>query len=375
MWDMKNIFHNIMKQIDTNNITVIGIDGLGGAGKSTISETLCKKFQDNHYHIILLHIDDFIHVREVRYNSAYPEWQCYYDLQWRFDYFSNVINEIKNSKKDYIDIELYDKDNDTYFLQRFAIQCNTIVIVEGVFLQRKEFNNIFDYMIYIDVPEKVRLQRVLKRDTYIGDEQQIIDKYENRYFPAERRYMEEYQPGNNGDMLLSEKGENMKLRNYRREDSATICSWIQDEKSLYQWSADRIGKFPLMGDDLNKDYEPVISSDRFIPLSAVDEMDNVVGHLFIRYPNETDNETVRFGYVIINPAIRGGGKGKEMLHLAIEYARNELNASKITLGVFANNDNARYCYEAVGFQPVGKIETYKMAIGEWECIEMELPLV
>lgn len=178
-----------------------------------------------------------------------------------------------------------------------------------------ENNNIFDYMIYIDVPEKVRLQRVLKRDTYIGDEQQIIDKYENRYFPAERRYIEEYQPGNNGDMLLSEKGENMKLRNYRREDSATICSWIQDEKSLYQWSADRIGKFPLMGDDLNKDYEPVISSDRFIPLSAVDEMDNVVGHLFIRYPNETDNETVRFGYVIINPAIRGGGKGKEMLPL------------------------------------------------------------
>ena len=374
-WNMENIFHKVMKQIDTNNISVVGIDGLGGAGKSTISEMFCKKFEDNNCHILLLHIDDFIHVREVRYNSAYPDWQCYYDLQWRFDHFLNVINEIKSSKKDYIDIDLYDKDNDAYFKQRFAIQYNTIVIVEGVFLQRKEFNNIFDYMIYIDVPEKVRLQRVLKRDTYIGDKQQITDKYENRYFPAERRYIEEYQPRNNADLLLCKMGDTMKLRNYRREDSAIICSWIQDEKSLYQWSADRIEKFPLMDDDLDKDYEPVISSDRFIPLSAVDEMDNVVGHLFIRYPNETDNSTVRFGYVIINPEIRGGGKGKEMLYLAIEYARNELNASKITLGVFANNDNARYCYEAVGFQPVGKIEIYKMSIGEWECIEMELPLV
>ncbi len=116
----------------------------------------------------------------------------------------------------------------------------------------------------------------------------------------------------------------MKLRKYRKEDSATICSWIQDEKSLYQWSADRIGKFPLMDDDLNKDYEPVISSDSFIPLSAVD------------------------------------------------YARDVLNVSKITLGVFANNDSARYCYEAAGFRSIGKIETYKMSIGEWECIEMEL---
>ena len=109
-------------------------------------------------------------------------------------------------------------------------------------------------------------------------------------------------------------------------------------KGLYQWSADRIGKFPLSDDDLNKDYEPVIASDRFIPLSAVDENDNVVGHLFIRYPNE-------------------------------------LNASKITLGVFTNNDSARHCYEAIGFRTIGKTEIYKMSIGEWECIEMELSLV
>lgn len=63
-----------------------------------------------------------------------------------------------------------------------------------------------------------------------------------------------------------------------------------------------------------------------------------------------------------------------MLKLAIDYAKKRLNASKITLGVFANNDNARYCYESVGFRPIGKIEKYKMNIGEWDCIEMEMIL-
>lgn len=204
MLDTDIIFNSVMKTFDTNSIGIIGIDGLGGAGKSTISEKICQNFKDNNCHTILLHIDDFINVREVRYNSVYPDWQCYYDLQWRFDYFSNVINQIKNNKQRYIDIELYDKDNDTYFQQRFSIHENTIVIVEGIFLQRKEFNNIFDYTIYIDVPEEVRLQRVLKRDTYIGDEQQIIDKYKNRYFPAEHRYIEEYQPKKNADFVIGE---------------------------------------------------------------------------------------------------------------------------------------------------------------------------
>lgn len=181
---METLFEKIINKIDSNAIQVIGIDGLGGAGKSTISETLIDKFKANNHPCILLHIDDFINVRNVRYNPAYPDWQCYYDLQWRFDYFLNVINEIKSSRQEYIDIELYDKENDTYIQKRFPIRNNTVVIVEGIFLQKKEWDNIFDYLIYIDIPEEIRLQRVLKRDTYIGDELQIIDKYKNRYFPA-----------------------------------------------------------------------------------------------------------------------------------------------------------------------------------------------
>lgn len=202
MIEIETLYENIINRVDTKNISIIGIDGLGGAGKSTISENLCQKLEDNNYHPILLHIDDFIHVREVRYNSAYPDWQCYYELQWRFDYFFDVIKEIKSGKKDYIDIELYGKDNDTYIHQRFDINSNSLVIIDGVFLQRREFKHIFDYMVYIDIPEKVRLDRVLKRDTYIGDEKQIVDKYKNRYFPAEHKYVEEYQPQNNADLVI-----------------------------------------------------------------------------------------------------------------------------------------------------------------------------
>ena len=104
----------------------------------------------------------------------------------------------------------------------------------------------------------------------------------------------------------------------------------------------------------------MIESDRFIPLSAIDENDTVIGHLFIRYPNETDDSIVRFGYVIVNPALRGCGEGKEMLKLAIGYARNVLNESKITLGFFSNSNSTRYGYEAVGFRSAErKFNLYK----------------
>lgn len=163
----------------------------------------------------------------------------------------------------------------------------------------------------------------------------------------------------------------MELKEYQKEDSTIICSWIQDEKSLYQWSANKLGKFPLEENALNEDYAQMIKNGRFIPLSAFDE-DKLIGHLYIRYPDEKDDSIVRFGFVIVDPELRGRVNGKKMLQLAIDYAKNVLCASKITLGVFANNDSARYCYESVGFRPAGRTEIYKMPIGEWECIEMEL---
>lgn len=164
----------------------------------------------------------------------------------------------------------------------------------------------------------------------------------------------------------------MKLRAYRESDSKVICGWITDKKSLYQWSADRIGKFPLDGNALNENYAPMKENKKFIPLTAVDDKEFPVGHLFIRYPDSSDDTVIRFGFVILDPALRGKGEGKKMLQLAIDYAKKNLGITKITLGVFANNDAARYCYEAAGFRAVGQTELYKMEIGEWKCMEMEL---
>lgn len=201
---MENLINKIL-EIYNNTTLIIGIDGLGGAGKSTISSKISDTLNQKGYNTIVLHIDDFIHPKSVRYNSNYPEWECYYNLQWRYDYLiDNIINPIRNGNNFNKQIELYNKENDTYILQKFDIPKDSIIIVEGVFLQRKELKNCFDYIIYMDIPENIRLNRVLKRDLYIGNKQQIIDKYNNRYFPAQDYYLKECQPKQNANYILTE---------------------------------------------------------------------------------------------------------------------------------------------------------------------------
>ena len=163
----------------------------------------------------------------------------------------------------------------------------------------------------------------------------------------------------------------MKLRDFKKDDAPIIASWLRSEEELYRWSADRFNKYPLSGDDIIENYAPQIETGRFFPLTAVDDSEEVIGHFIIRYPKENDDSSVRFGFVILNPELRGRGLGKEMLQLGIEYVRKNLSASRIDLGVFENNESARHCYEAAGFKEYGQREC-QMPIGTWICIDMEL---
>ena len=202
---MKKLFRKIESFQNSSRTVLIGIDGLGGAGKSTISGLLEDYFRSKNYPVFVLHVDDFIHPRAVRYNPDVVEWECYYHLQWRYDYLiQNVMKPLRNGQVFNRQIEFYDKENDSYFSRQVTIPVGSIVILEGIFLQREELLGMFDYRIYLDISEETRLQRVLKRDGYIGSQQQIRHKYENRYFPAERIYIRDCNPAAKADYVIRE---------------------------------------------------------------------------------------------------------------------------------------------------------------------------
>lgn len=197
------MLEKIKEKLTDGKTVIVGIDGLGGAGKSSISEEIYEELSGENIPIEVLHIDDFIHPKNIRYNDNYAEWECYYNLQWRYDYLlENVINPIKKNGKFTGLIELYDKDEDRYEKKSVDIKEGSVVLIEGIFLQREELSQVFDYMIYIDVPESERLKRVLKRDGYIGTVDDIKEKYENRYFPAERHYVNMYSPSKLADYVV-----------------------------------------------------------------------------------------------------------------------------------------------------------------------------
>ncbi len=196
------IIKNIRPQLGAHTF-LLGVDGMGTAGKTTLAMALEAQLRAQEYTVTVLHIDDFIHPRALRYTDAFAPWECYYNVQWRYDYLiAQILDPIKRGEALTGSVELYDKPNDSYLLQPISVSVGSILILEGIFLQRPELKDFFDYMVYIHVPEARRLARARVRDGYIGDTAAIDTHYLNRYFPAERHYLQACRPIETADYVI-----------------------------------------------------------------------------------------------------------------------------------------------------------------------------
>jgi len=186
--------------------TLIGIDGLGGSGKTMYAYKLQRQLEGS----VILHLDDFVHKKEVRYNDNYEGWYCYYHLQWRYDY---LIQKLLLPLKSGLDvneiIEVYNRETDSYTLRKIEIPVGTTVILEGVFLQRPELRPYFETVIYLELDKETRLQRISDRDIYMGNKEEVALNYEQRYFPAEEKYIEQCNPLALADVIEDEVKEGL----------------------------------------------------------------------------------------------------------------------------------------------------------------------
>jgi uridine kinase len=180
---------------------IIGIDGLGGSGKTTLALQLKNELKAANYETLILHIDDYIVERDNRYQTGYEEWYEYYFLQWDVDLIKVELFKKLHSNINLLTLPFYDNSSNTILYKKVKMPSSAIIIVEGVFLQRKEWRNYFDF--FLNSAQELRFKRVLGRDVYLGDYQARLKKYKRRYWLAEDYYLNEEKPIENADYIYS----------------------------------------------------------------------------------------------------------------------------------------------------------------------------
>ena len=124
------------------------------------------------------------------------------------------------------------------------------------------------------------------------------------------------------------------LRTYQPSDAAVIASWLKSEYLMRQWCADRYEHYPVTPEDMNTYHERNIDGQHSRALTMTDG-DDIVGYITLRTPADRPMEQ-RLGFVIVDDSKRGCGLGKSLVTMAVKYAFETLEATKVSLGVFEN---------------------------------------
>jgi len=177
---------------------IIGINGIDGAGKTEFASALETYFKTNGHQTQLIHLDDFHNPKVIRYSST-DQADNYYNKSFNTGLIiEKLLSPIKEKKPLSLSLKALDPDTDEYEVDRvYSVDRETIVIFEGVFLFRKELDSYIDYKVFLDIPLEESKRRAIIRDSEAN-----VSKYDEKYLPAQVKYMKKYLPTKVVDMVI-----------------------------------------------------------------------------------------------------------------------------------------------------------------------------
>ncbi|WP_207706829.1 uridine kinase family protein [Alkaliphilus pronyensis] len=170
---------------------LIGIDGCGGAGKSS----LAKKLSEEYNQITIVHMDDFYLPSQLRNNGDPEDKEIGADFDWR-RLKKQVLEPLVNDNA--ATYQKYDWSSDNLG-EWVEVKVGGIVLVEGVYSTRKELAKLYDFKIWIDAPRELRLERGIERD---GEEYRELWE---KWMIGEDMYVENHRPIDTADLVLNSK--------------------------------------------------------------------------------------------------------------------------------------------------------------------------
>jgi len=200
------VFEKILEEIkqrkQEDRAFVIGINGIDVSGKTKFAESLEKFLMSSGHKTQAISLDDFHNPKQFRY-SGDDQAENYYNKSFDIaTIVGKLLIPIHQKSGFTARLTLLDLLTDRYETEReFSFDQHTIVLFEGVFLFRQELSPYIDYKVFIEVPFEEIKSRARVRDVPIyGDE--VLKKYDEKYLPAQEKYLEEFPPSRIADMII-----------------------------------------------------------------------------------------------------------------------------------------------------------------------------
>lgn len=187
--------------------TMVAIDGVDGAGKTTFAGALADELIDSGLTVIRVSLDDFLNPADIRHAQGITSPEGFVADTYDYERFiDDVLEPLSGEGCGRYRPKSYDYATETPLNPPWQVAPDhAVVIVDGMFLHRNRLRNargrkVWDLSVWLDVPFEVSVKRLARRD---GSPDDPADARIARYVEGQRLYIELANPAERADVVIS----------------------------------------------------------------------------------------------------------------------------------------------------------------------------
>ncbi|MCK4512020.1 uridine kinase [bacterium] len=183
----------------------VAIDGVGASGKTVLADELAGSLAGLGRTVIRASIDGFHRPRHQRYERGNTSPEGYLDDSFDYDAVrSRLLIPLGPGGSLRYRTAVFDfRTESAVDSQTRTADPDAVLLFDGVFILREELRGSWDFSIFVDAGFEVTLARALERDlSLFGSERAVRERYESRYIPGERLYLERCRPREYADAVV-----------------------------------------------------------------------------------------------------------------------------------------------------------------------------
>jgi uridine kinase len=171
--------------IPPRRATLVAISGIDASGKGWVAARLASGLRARGMRVADLCVDGWLRLPSERFGASDPAGH-FYRHALRFDaMFSQVVLPVRNHRSVHVEVDHADEIATTFRPRRYDLTDVDIILLEGIFLLRRDLRAHYDASIWIDCSIETALERAIGRGQEGLAPAATIHAYRTIYFPAQ----------------------------------------------------------------------------------------------------------------------------------------------------------------------------------------------
>ena len=181
---------------------LVGVSGIDGCGKGYVARQLEARLALHGVTPAILNVDGWLNLPERRFRQGDPA-QNFYENAIRFDqFFTQLVIPLRDRRSVQLVADFTEETASQYRKHTYDFTDVSVVLVEGIFLFKRQYRTHFDLAIWIDCSFPTALARAIDRAQEGLSAAKTIAAYETIYFPAQRIHLTHDHPRENADLIF-----------------------------------------------------------------------------------------------------------------------------------------------------------------------------